>query len=200
MVVEPQRLGSLALAVAASFALLAPVTAQNLVIEGNCREGQPHGAYELRSPGGQVRVVGAFSKGKRTGSFLFWSGRGVRIAQLPYDEGVLSGTLALWYANGERTSDPSPKVEAGYMQGLLSGMKRSWFPNRRLRAEMRYERGLLVEARAYSETGKVLSDAEARALAARDLETDEQFYASLDSIIRAHLPRCEPASDRLEKG
>jgi hypothetical protein len=197
MVVEPPKIAFAALA---SLALLAPAAAQDLVIESSCREGQPHGAYELRSPGGQVRVVGAFNKGKRTGSFLFWSSRGVRIAQLPYDDGVLSGTLALWYANGERTTEPSPKLEAGYAQGFLSGIKRSWYPNGRLRAEMRYDRGLLVEARAYAETGKPLPDAEARALAARDLETDEQFYASLDSIIRAHLPRCEPASDRLEKG
>ena len=111
MVVEPQKLGSLALAVAASSALLAPVAAQDLVVEGNCREGQPHGAYELRSPAGQVRVVGAFNKGRRTGSFLFWSSRGVRIAQLPYDDGALSGTLALWYTNGERTAEPAPKLE-----------------------------------------------------------------------------------------
>ena len=197
MVGEPQKL---AFAVLASLALQASAAAQDLVIEGSCREGQPHGAYELRGPGGQVRVVGAFNKGKRTGSFLFWSSRGVRIAQLPYDEGALSGTLALWWANGERTDDPRPKLEAVYAQGFLSGTKRSWYPNGRLRAELRYDRGLLVEAHAYSEAGKPLSDAEARALAANDLETDEKFYASLDAIIRVHLPRCEPASDRLEKG
>jgi len=197
MVGKPQKL---ALAVLAGIALHASAAAQDLAVEGGCREGQPHGAYELRGPGGQVRVVGAFNRGKRTGSFLFWSSRGVRIAQLPYDDGVLSGTLALWYANGERTTEPSPKLEAGYAQGFLSGIKRSWYPNGRLRAEMRYGGGRLVEARAYAETGKPLPDAEARALAARDLETDEQFYASLDAIIRTHLPRCEPASDRLEKG
>jgi antitoxin component YwqK of YwqJK toxin-antitoxin module len=194
---QPQ---TLALAVLTGLALLAPAAAQDLTVEGSCREGQPHGAYELRGPGGQARVVGAFNKGKRTGSFLFWSSRGARIAQLPYDEGVLSGTLALWWSNNERAADPKTKLEAVYAQGLLSGTKRSWYPDGRLRAEFRYDRGLLVEARAYSEAGKPLPDAEARALAANDLETDEKFYASLDAIIRAHLPRCQPASDRLEKG
>ena len=197
MVGEPQRL---ALAVLAGLALLTPAAAQDLTVEGSCREGQPHGAYELRSPGGQARVVGAFNKGKRAGSFLFWSSRGVRTAQLPYDEGALSGTVALWWPNGEAGADPKPKLEAVYAQGLLSGTKRSWYPDGRLRAELRYDRGLLVAARAYSEAGKPLSDAEARTLAASDLDADEQFYASLDAIIRAHLPRCEPASDRLEKG
>ena len=197
MVGKPQRL---IFALLASATLHASAAAQELVIEGSCREGQPHGAYELRGPGGQVRVVGAFNKGKRTGSFLFWSSRGVRIAQLPYDDGALSGTLAVWWANGERNAEPAPKLEALYAQGFLSGAKRSWYPNGRLRAELRYERGLLVEAHAYSEAGKPLPDVEARALAANDLTTDEKFYASLDAIIRAHLPRCEPASDRLEKG
>jgi hypothetical protein len=112
----------------------------------------------------------------------------------------LSGTLALWWADGEPRADPKPKLEAVYVQGFLSGTKRSWYPNGRPRADLRYERGLLVEARAFSEAGKPLSDAEARATAASDLATDEGFYASLDAIVRAHLPRCEPASDRLEKG
>ena len=197
MVGEPQ---TIALAILATLALQASAAAQDLVIEGSCREGQPHGAYELRAPGGQVRVVGAFNKGKRTGSFLFWSSRGVRIAQLPYDDGALSGTLALWYANAERNTEPKLKLEAVYAHGLLSGTKRSWYPNGRLRAELRYDRGLLVEARAYSEAGKPLSDADARALAANDLATDEKFYSSLDEIIRAHLPHCEPASERLERG
>jgi antitoxin component YwqK of YwqJK toxin-antitoxin module len=191
---------ALAFALLASLAIGAPAGAQDLTVEGSCREGQPHGSYELRGPGGQVRVVGAFNKGKRTGSFLFWSSRGVRIAQLPYDEGTLSGTLALWWANGERNAEPNPKLEAVYAHGFLSGTKRSWYPNGKVRAELRYDHGLLVEARAYSETGKPLSETEARALAANDLTTDEKFYASLDAIIRAHLPRCEPASERLEKG
>jgi len=194
---QPQKL---AVAVLAGLLLLAPAVAQDLTIEGSCREGQPHGAYELRGPGGQVRVVGAFNRGKRTGSFLFWSSRGARIAQLPYDEGVLSGTVALWWADGNPAGDPKPKLEAVYAQGFLSGIKRSWYPGGRLRAEFRYERGMLVAARANSDAGKPLSDAEARALAASDLELDEKIYASLDAIIRAHLPRCEPASQRLEKG
>jgi antitoxin component YwqK of YwqJK toxin-antitoxin module len=196
VVVEPQKL---AFAVLAGIALQVSAAGQEFAIEGSCRDGQPHGGYELRGPGGQVRVVGAFNKGKRAGSFLFWSSRGVRIAQLPYDEGVLSGTLALWWADGERPDEPKRKLEAAYVGGFLSGPKRSWYPNGRIHAEFRYERGMLVEARAYSEAGKPLPESEARALAANDLATDEKFYASLDAIIRGHLPRCEPASDRLEK-
>ena len=190
------RLGALACAAL----LAASASAQNLAVEGSCRDGLPHGAYEVKGAGGQVRVVGAFSKGRRTGSFLFWSSAGVRIAQLPYDDDALSGTLALWYAPSGRGGEPVPKLEAVYAQGRLAGLKRSWYPDGRLRAEFRYDQGTLASARAFTESGKAMPDADARAMAERDLRTDDAFVASLDAMVRANLPRCEPATDRLEKG
>ena len=180
--------------------LAASASAQNLTVEGGCRDGLPHGAYELKGAGGQVRVVGAFSKGRRTGSFLFWSTAGVRVAQLPYDDDALSGTLALWYAMPGRGGEPVRRLEAVYAHGRLAGLKRSWYPDGRLRAEFRYDRGMLVDARAFTESGKPMPDADARAMADRDLGYDDKFVASLDATIRANLPRCEPAADRLEKG
>ncbi len=167
--------------------------AQNYRIDGSCREGQPHGAYELRTASGQVRVVGAFNRGKRTGSFLFWSSDGSRIAQLPFDEDVLSGTLALWYLPSPKQLAATPKLEAVFANGQLSGVKRSWYANGRIRAEYRYDRGALVEARVFSESGKALTDADARATAARDVETDRKYHESLDAIVRDNLPRCEPS-------
>ena len=191
-----------AIAFAAIFAALfaAAASAQNLAVEGSCRDGLPHGAYELKGAGGQVRVVGAFSKGRRTGSFLFWSSAGARIAQLPYDDDVLSGTLALWYATPGRGGEPVRKLEAVYAQGRLSGLKRSWHPDGRLRAEFRYDQGALTGARAFTESGKAMPDADARAMAERDMRADDAYFASLDATVRANLPRCEPATDRLEKG
>ncbi len=187
-----------AIVFAALFA--ASASAQDLAVEGSCRDGLPHGAYELKGAGGQVRVVGAFSKGRRTGSFLFWSSAGARIAQLPFDDDALSGTLALWYALPGRGGEPVRKLEAVYAQGRLSGLKRSWYPDGRLRAEFRYEGGVLTDARAFTESGKAMPDADARAMADRDLRTDDAYFASLDATVRANLPRCEPATDRLEKG
>lgn len=191
---------TLALATSLALGLAADARAQSLVVEGSCRDGQAHGSYELRAPGGQVRAVGAFNRGHRTGSFLFWSGDGRRVAQLPYEDDVLSGTAALWFDPLGRDAEPRPKLEATYVQGRLSGVKRSWHRNGRLRAEYRYNAGDLAEARAFSEAGAPLPAAEARALAARDLGTDATFLASLESMVRANLPRCDPASDRLERG
>lgn len=190
---------SIALAAAALMLATAP-SAQTLTVEGSCRDGQPHGAYELRGPKGEVRVVGAFARGQRTGSFLFWSSAGARIAQLPFDEDRLSGTLALWYAPVRAGAEATRKLEAVYARGRLAGVKRSWYPDGRARGEFRYEEGTLVAARAFAPSGAPLSEAEAQAMAARDLKSDDEFYATLAATVRANLPRCEPASDRLEKG
>jgi antitoxin component YwqK of YwqJK toxin-antitoxin module len=188
-------------ALAFGFTLAATASAaQDFVVEGSCRDGQPHGNYELRDAKGAVRAVGAFNRGKRTGSFLFWSSNGARVAQLPFEEDALSGTVALWWPPSGRDPDEKPKLEAGYAHGRLTGTKRSWYPSGKMRAEARYDNGTLTGTRAYRENGKAMSDAEARALAARDFASDEALYASLLAIVGAHLPRCEPASDRLEKG
>jgi hypothetical protein len=185
--------------VAALMLFAGTAASQPYAVEGSCRDGQPHGNYELRDASGAVRVVGAFNRGKRTGSFLFWSSTGARIAQLPFDDDVLSGTLALWWPAPAKGAEQRPRLEATYAHGKLSGGKRSWYANGKLRAEFRYEQGALAAARAASESGRPLSDAEARALAARDAASDESLYASLLDTVTQHLPRCDPASDRLEK-
>jgi antitoxin component YwqK of YwqJK toxin-antitoxin module len=161
------------------------------VVTGNCRDGQPHGAYELRSPDGTLRVAGAFTRGKRTGSFLYWSSAGVRIAHLPYDDDMLSGTVALWYSEGGAKSEPKSKLEAVYSHGRRAGSVRSWYPNGRPRAEFRYEQGVLADARAWSVKGGKMTDADARAMAARDVVTDDQFYNALEAIVRDNPPPCD---------
>lgn len=192
---------ALARAACAWLALAAAgAAAQDFTVSGNCREGLPHGAYELRGAGGQVRIVGAFNRGKRMGSFLFWSETGVRVAQLPYDEDLLNGNVASWYPPTLRRTEQVQKLEANYAQGRLAGPKRSWYATGRDRTELRYDAGTLAAARAVAESGKPLADADARALAVRDEAADARFIESLETLVRDHLPRCEPATDRLERG
>jgi hypothetical protein len=193
MVEVPRRLIGTALA-AVTLAAAGTAAAQALEATGSCRDGLPHGAYQLLGSNGTVRVVGAFNRGKRTSSFIFWSSRGVRIAQIPYDEGQWSGTLSLWYADAARGRDPQPKLEAGYAAGRRNGETRSWHANGKPRAVFLYEGGTLVEARAWSVGGAPLTDAAARALAARDAEADERYYESLEAIVDAHPPRCDEAA------
>jgi antitoxin component YwqK of YwqJK toxin-antitoxin module len=177
----------------------ASASGQDFTVDASCRDGQPHGGYELRDARGVVRVVGAFNRGRRTGSFIFWNSAGVRVAHLPFDDDALSGTAALWYADKGTRDEPRMKVEAMYTRGKLNGSKRSWYPDGKPRAEFTYEDGVLRSALATSESGGSLPESEARALAARDIAADDAFYASLLELVASHLPRCDPAADRLEK-
>ena len=64
---------ALALIAVALLGGAAPADAQTLHATAACRDGLPHGAYELRSSDGRLRVAGAFNRGRRTGSFIFWT-------------------------------------------------------------------------------------------------------------------------------
>jgi antitoxin component YwqK of YwqJK toxin-antitoxin module len=179
--------------VVASLASLA-VTAQGLEVHAACRDGRPHGAYELRSTNGQLRVAGAFNRGKRTGSFIFWTSDGTRVAHIPYDEDHVSGTLSLWFRQAGAKGDAQQKLQAGFAAGRRNGISRSWYPNGRPRAIFRYEADVLADAKAWSAAGVPLPEGEARELALRDREEDETYYASLDAVVVAHLPACEEHS------
>jgi len=194
MVEGARRLtAGLALALGAAFASAAPDpnAPDKLIASGQCRDGLPHGAYQLRGPDGTLRVAGAFNRGKRTSSFIFWSTRGVRIAHLPYDDGALSGTVSLWYADAARGREPQQKLEASYAAGRLDGESRSWHAGGKPRAVFVYARGTLVAAKAWSAAGAPLPADAARALAAGDVDADERYYRSLEAIVDAHPPRCD---------
>jgi hypothetical protein len=170
---------------------LPALAAESLIIEGACRDSEPNGAYLLRADDGRLRVAGAFAKGRRTGTFLFWSERGVRVAVIPYDDDRKFGTVALWYVPPTPGADAPHKSESTYVDDRLHGEKRSWHPNGNPRTEVRYERGELVAARAWVEAGAAVSEADARELAARDRVTDEQFYVTLEAFVLEHRPQCE---------
>jgi hypothetical protein len=167
--------------------------AQPYFATGQCRAGVPNGGYELRMPDGRLRVVGAFAQGRMTGTFIFWTAGGARIAVLPFDNDARSGTVAFWYVAPDGRSEAGRKLEAPYVDDQPHGITRSWYAEGALRAEYRYEHGALVEARAWTGGGTSLTDAEARSLAARDAENDASDYASLVGMVRDNLPACEAA-------
>jgi antitoxin component YwqK of YwqJK toxin-antitoxin module len=176
-----------------AFALaVAPALAQPYVVVGQCRSGVPNGGYELRMPDGRLRVVGAFAQGHMTGTFIFWSAAGARVAVMPFDNDSRSGTVALWYTPPDGRVEAGRKLEAPYVNDQPHGIVRSWHSNGTPRAEYRYEHGVLSHARAWSDSGVLLADTEAERLAARDAANDEKFYASLLAIIRENPPSCDP--------
>jgi len=194
VVVAAQIAARLALALA----LASSAQAQGFRVEGSCRDGYAHGLYELRDDKGTVRAVGAFNRGKRTGSFLFWTATGAREAQLPFDEDILSGTVAMWWPAPPR-GETRPRIEAAYVRGKRTGPFRTWYASGKPKAEMQYEAGELSAARATTEAGGRLPDAAARALAERESADADALLNSFMTLVDANLPHCEPASDRLEK-
>jgi len=174
--------------IAASIASAAP--AERFEVVGGCRGGVPNGAYELRMPDGQLRVAGAFAQGRKTGTFVFWTSRGARIAVVPYDDDAKTGTIARWYTT-TTGGESGRRLEAPYTDNALNGIERSWHANGVLRSELRYEHGTLLSAQAWDRSGTLLPEAHARRLAAQDAAADERVLADLEAIVQDHLPRCE---------
>jgi antitoxin component YwqK of YwqJK toxin-antitoxin module len=170
----------------------ADALAQRYDVVGQCRSGVPNGAYELRMSDGRLRVAGAFSLGHMTGTFIFWSAGGARLAVLPLDNDTRSGTVALWYTAPDGRNEAGQRIQVPYVDDRPHGIKRSWYTGGAPRTQVRYEHGALVEARAWTEGGSALPEPEARAMAARDADADEQSYASLVALVRQHLPVCGP--------
>jgi hypothetical protein len=163
-------------------------------VVGQCRSGTPNGAYELRLSDGRLRVVGAFSQGRMTGTFIFWAAGGARIAVVPLDNDLRNGTIALWYTGPGGRTEAGHKLEAPYVDGQPHGVKRAWYADGTPRTKARYEHGELIEAQAWSARGKPLTESEARVLVAQDAGADERTYESLLALVHNHLPICEAAT------
>ena len=140
---------------------------------------------------GRLRVVGAFAHGKKTGTFIFWNASGARVAVIPYQDDDKAGTVALWYTVPGARRELQRKLEAPYVENRLHGIKRSWNPRGGRRAEFRYQRGALIDAKAWRDDGTPRPKPEAEAQAAADEATDRQLFAALEALIHDHPPHCE---------
>jgi antitoxin component YwqK of YwqJK toxin-antitoxin module len=190
MVGKDARLTGLAVCCWALAAGVAAAQSLPLVVDGGCREGLPHGRYELRTTTGTLRVAGAFNHGKRTGSFIFWSASGSRIAHIPYDDDARNGTLATWY-EAQGAGEPPRRFESTWRHGLRDGLTRTWYRDGRRRTEGELVRGAIVTTAGWSAAGARLSEPAARDAVERDLAAADADYAELEAMVRAHLPHCD---------
>lgn len=170
--------------------------AKQLVVQGGCRDGAPHGAWQVTDANGRLRVLGAFNRGKRTGSFIYWNAAGVRIAHLPYEEDARNGTVALWYQTPSKGLDAQQRLEAVYAAGQLNGFLRIWNPDGRVRGEYLYAAGRLAGARAWDARGRELPGPQASAQAERDVSAHEAYQRTLEALVARHQPVCDPAAPR----
>jgi antitoxin component YwqK of YwqJK toxin-antitoxin module len=165
-----------------------------------CRDGLPAGAYELRDGAHRLRATGAFARGHRTGTFIFWNARGARLAVVPYDEDRKVGTVALWYTERGASTEGRRRLEAQYADDVRHGITRSWYENGRPRADIAYERGTLLQARAWQPNGIELPESGARELAARDAAAEDAQFAELESLVMSNVPACDNSPPYGERG
>jgi hypothetical protein len=161
------------------------------VVDGGCRDGVPHGRYELRSGSGTLRVAGAFNRGKRTGSFIFWDGSGARIAHIPYDDDMRSGTLATWYEARAAGAEPARRDESTWRRGVREGLTRTWYRDGHRQTEAEFEHGIVVTSAGWADAGARLSDRAARDAAERAAAAAEQRYVELEALVRTYVPHCD---------
>ena len=177
--------------VAVAGAAVAQPSAPAWLVDGGCRDGLAHGRYELRSGGGNLRVAGAFNLGRRTGSFIFWTDDGVRIAHITYDDDARNGTLATWYATRRGDREAPRRFESAWRRGERDGLTRSWYAGGQRRSETEYVHGRVTAAAGWTNAGTRVGDAIARDLAARDAAAADAEYAELEGLVRDHLPHCD---------
>lgn len=64
-------------------------------------------------------------------------------------------------------------------------------PARHARAEVRYQRGFLIDATAWEDDGTPRPKPEAEAQAAADEISDKRLFAVLETLIYNHSPHCD---------
>ena len=101
---------------------------------------------------------------------------------------ALGHARAVVRAGAQAGGEPQRKLEAAYAQRhAWPDIKRSWYPDGRLRAEFRYERRRARRsARVQPKPASRCPTPRPRAGRARPRAPTTQFFASLDAIVRAH--------------
>lgn len=155
-----------------------------------CDSGRPNGDYLARNAGGD-RILGAYCEGVRCGRFQIFVQSNQRIAEFPYENGVVSGEVDLWYRVGSTHNYPSRhKARFKYESGRRHGLSRYWCPNGLPLADVTFTEGRVVSAAAWTCHGGQLSAADSKKRALELLERDETYFRILYSVLDEAEPTC----------
>ncbi len=159
-------------------------------VDAECSGAKAHGRYEALGPGGD-RIEGHYCDGRRCGVFTFYSGPGLKVAELPYEGRVLNGSVHLWYLPHTATgSRHGRKSSAEFADGRRHGDMRTWWPTGVRRTDFAYRQGAMTGGTAWSPEGEELPPDEGMALAQHDADADRRLFRALGSIVGSHPPRC----------
>jgi hypothetical protein len=187
------RSSRLALLGAAAWLLLGgcATTSWHPIPHGACAGSVPNGPYTWLSLEGKPEIEGSFDHGRKDGVFTFYGGAGDELAQIPFHEDAIQGTIRLWYSRmstggvaGRR------KLLASYSAGEPDGDKVSWYADGSRRAIFHYTRGRLDHAQVWSPDGAPGAQEDATAMAAQDLAADARYYQTLEGFVAEAMPTC----------
>lgn len=103
---------------------------------------------------------------------------GSPMSESTYEDGLLSGLSRGWWPSGVL------EVESHYALGALHGRSRQWYTSGRLAEDERWEHGILVTARRWSEDGALVE--------ALELSPSDPAWASLMLARRAAAGQGRP--------
>jgi hypothetical protein len=157
-----------------------------------CVDGRPEGAFEWRAPNGVVQIRGRFSAGRKQGLWEFWHSSGTQLVRVHYVDDVREGPVAMWYAEPccMQGGLPYPKLEGEFAGGKYHGPKASYYPGGLFysdRSLVTFDHGTVIAARHWNADRTEMAPEEALAQAARDVQSDEDYFEHMDRIIEESI-------------
>jgi hypothetical protein len=165
-----------------------PVNSQ---VRADCSNGVVSGRYELALPDGTLEVSGSFTDGQRNGLFTFYRSSGEKIAEVPYIQDQISGTVKLWY--GPEYGTTRKKATARYLDGQPEGSTEGWYPDGSVLERSTYVDGVLESTEIHDQQGRRLPDAAARVHVDSARDADRKYFEVLAEVVEENLPSCAPS-------
>jgi antitoxin component YwqK of YwqJK toxin-antitoxin module len=150
-------------------------------------EGKLNGPFEIYEPGGQLQYIGTFVDDEKEGLWIVWEATGVKIAEIPYKDGIRNGPIKLWYGSfidsGKRAGNI--KLEANFLQGNYHGDYKTFLPDGKTRNEVEYEHGNINQVKLYDYNGNLVEVAKQEAIqyAKQDMEKDFELFDAYAAIV-----------------
>ncbi len=169
-----------------------PEARKQYTVEGECVNGQIEGAFRIVNKDGGPVVIGKLVAGQLDSVAHFFASSGDTVVSLNFQDGLLHGEVKMWYnPQVVRTYFGIPNAEGGhlklvasYLNGELHGRKVHRIYSGKKRVEYEYERGVLKNAKGWSNYGQV-HRSRAMHNAQKDDLADVRHYAGMIGIVNS---------------
>ena len=160
-------------------------------MEAACDGILADGGYRASTDDGVVRITGEYRQGKRSGTFTIYDPAGVKLIQLPYQDGLLNGTIRAWYTPGtSNLSESQPKLLSEVLDDVVEGQYKTWYPDGTKRSSALINEGTVTSFEAWGPDGSPLEIKDQLAFLDADIEADFVYYGQLEQVLNSYPPDC----------